>query len=167
MFVHRTKDSRFGLQVLSLFRLNNQNLGIFVNRGWIPAEKKEEFEKSHDKSQQNDPTKITGILKKGEQLEMRSKQKDLLRQSGENHFIDLETMKNQSGLEEPISDLLYIEEFIQEDDQLVQLYPYPSSKRNYVKPYLTPQKHFEYASFWGMTTGVGLFAIKYVLKKWA
>ena len=165
--MHRTKDSRFGLQVLSLCRLDRENLGIFVNRGWIPAERKEEFEKQHAKKEQKEPIKITGILKKGEQLEMRSKQKNHLRQSGENHFIDLETMKNQSGLDEPISDLLYIEEFIQADDQLAQLYPYPSSKRNYVKPYLTPQKHIEYASFWGMTTTVGLFAIKYVLKKWA
>jgi cytochrome oxidase assembly protein ShyY1 len=152
--------------VLSLFRLNN-NLGVFVNRGWIPPEKRAEFEKTHDKAQQNTPMPITGILKKGEQLEMRSNQKNHLRQSGENHFIDLETMKTQSGLEEPISDLLYIEEFIQADDTLANLYPYPSSKRNYVKPYLTPQKHLEYASFWGLTSAVGLFAMKYVLKKWA
>ncbi len=111
-------------------------------------------------------TIVTGIIKKSEHLEMRKKQLEHLRQSDDHHLVDLEKFNREGKQPEPISKLFYIEEFIQEDDRLRNLYPYPSSRKNYVKPYLTPQKHLEYASFWALSSFIGLFAIKFVSKKW-
>lgn len=42
-------------------------------------------------------------------------------------------------------------------------FPYQYSVDNFELPYLTPDKHLSYATFWGATTLVGLLTI---LKVW-
>lgn len=43
-------------------------------------------------------------------------------------------------------------------------FPYQYSIDNFELPYLTPDKHLSYATFWGCTTLVGLFGIFKALK---
>jgi hypothetical protein len=44
------------------------------------------------------------------------------------------------------------------------MYPIRSSKVDFQRPYLTPAKHKDYATFWGGAVLVGLFAIFKVLR---
>lgn len=43
------------------------------------------------------------------------------------------------------------------------LYPVIPTNKNFNGPYLTPRRHLEYCTFWGLTSGIGLASIVYTL----
>mmetsp|Transcript_25697 Transcript_25697/g.22714 ORF Transcript_25697/g.22714 Transcript_25697/m.22714 type:complete len:149 (+) Transcript_25697:489-935(+) len=83
--------------------------------------------------------------------------------------VDLEYMTRRAGLYKtahPIStETAYIERIVTEDElNESAIYPLPSTTSNFVKPYLTPERHLTYASFWGLTAGLGFVSmLRYML----
>ena len=55
---------------------------------------------------------------------------------------------------------MYLEKFVRyEDDAEEDLYPVPATRLTFTKPYLTPDKHFSYMSFWGGCTLIGFYSM--------
>ena len=138
---------------------NNDTI-IWVNRGWIPLDKKTEFE--NIKSHQNTYS-VNGLLKKAEHLEIRKKDRDLFEQSTDYHIVDVEKFNKQLNYKKAYENF-FIEEVIRTDDNSDDLYPCPSTRYNYNKPYLTPEKHLEYSTFWGICTSIGLLSLIKIFK---
>ena len=51
----------------------------------------------------------------------------------------------------------------QSGDNEEALYPVTPTQKNFQKPYLTPRKHVEYATFWGGAATIGFLSIVRVL----
>lgn len=159
-FVLRTKDGRFGYLMIQGFIPNNDKDSIiWVNRGWIPLDKKLEFETN---SHLSSPITIFGLLKKAEHLEVRKKDRDLYEHSSDFHIIDLDRFQKQVKYNKSF-DSFFIEQIINDADENDVLYPCPSTRYNYNKPYLTPQKHIEYSTFWGICTSIGVISLIKIL----
>lgn len=160
-FVLRTKDGRFGYLMVQGFTLNDDKRSlIWVNRGWVPLESKEKFSDSEPDPQ---PTVVYGLLKKAEHLEVRKKDRDLFNTSDDFHIIDLDKF-NASANHANKNSNLFIEQIVSDDDNAEALYPCPSTRNHYNRPYLTPQKHMEYSTFWGICTSIGLIALVKIIK---
>ena len=148
--VFRANSGRMGYYVMQLFEAEGER--FFVNRGWVPEELSEE------ESIKKVPSEnfVTGLLKKSERFETRSSD---LKQKEKDEFltiIDLERLANSAGGANKVA---YVERMIGDKEVLSEVFPFPSLRNKYSKPYLTPQRHLEYSTFWGCTTLVGLWGV--------
>lgn len=154
-FVLRTKDGRFGYLMIQGFLPDSGKPKMWVNKGWVPINKKQEFQAAETPK---DQLQITGLLKKAEHLEVRKKDRDLFDQSSDYHIIDLEKFSKTINCDSCYQNF-FIEQVINEAEESDFLYPCPSTRYNYNRPYLTPQKHLEYSTFWGFCTSIGLISL--------
>lgn len=159
-FVLRTSDGRMGYQLLQELESEDIDRTVYVNRGWVPLDQKAAFkaEASRDK-----PVRVVGMLKKGEHLEVRKKDLKHLEASEELHLVHLAKLNELS--KGNAEELFFIERMVGKgSDEQKALYPYATSKDTYIRPYLTPQKHLEYSTFWGLCSGIGLLTIIKILR---
>jgi cytochrome oxidase assembly protein ShyY1 len=160
--VSRMTDARMGFYVVRPFTEKTNNWNILVNCGWIPEDMKHEkieIGKSLKKGE------LIGIVKRDENLEI--KRTDRLYPKTDELFnlIDLCQLSEHFG--ENLSqekggfiDLIKKDGDLNDEDEL---YPVAPTNKNFQKPYLTPRKHMEYATFWGGTATIGLLSIIRVL----
>jgi len=112
-------------------------------------------------------TEIVGLVKRGETKDVTKGQVNFP-EEGVYQFVDLALMAklfkffNVDGASQA-----YIERMIGDDEEESEnLYPVPSTKDTFFKPYLLPRKHLEYATFWAGATTIGLSSILiYTLRK--
>ncbi|KAL4446921.1 hypothetical protein ABPG74_014893 [Tetrahymena malaccensis] len=98
-------------------------------------------------------------------LQNQDSSKIIPEQSRFNSFIDLEFLKKEFNcnldtnayLEKFISRKQYNQLSISDSDD--DLYPVCSSPQTFSKPYLTPDKHLSYCTFWGCCTTFGIITI--------
>jgi cytochrome oxidase assembly protein ShyY1 len=151
--VSRQRGGYLGYMLLQAFQATDPDVRLLVNRGWVPRDQGLKYK--HQLLSALDDHKVTALLKKGEQLEVKEKQLVFFRSSSEFQIVDLETI-NQN-LSPPVLPHVYLEEFISDEAYSPDLYPVKSNRLTYQMPYLTPQKHLEYSTFWGACAMLGLY----------
>lgn len=77
-------------------------------------------------------------------------------------MVDLGRFVEDKQLEK-FSDKCYIERVLKSDDSFSELYPVVTRPDNFEQPYLTPQKHLEYSTFWGITAAMGYSSLIWAL----
>lgn len=82
-------------------------------------------------------------------------------------FIDVDRVREDLKIPKDVSLITdYYLEILQDEHGQDEAYHYPYQYRvdNFQLPYLTPDKHRAYAMFWGLTSLVGLTAIRKVIR---
>lgn len=153
------QGGRMGSYVIRSF-LANEGFRILVNCGWIPEvlESVPEFD-----SKANE---VIGIVKLDENKEIK-RTEYLYPDTDEFHnLIDIEKIFKEFGVSENYEKNGFIDRIIKDsDDHDTDLYPVTQTTKTFARPYLTPRKHMEYATFWGCSAAFGLFSIIHVLLK--
>lgn len=79
-------------------------------------------------------------------------------------FIYLPVLVRAFGLQNvEAASTAFLERIQLEEEDSEELYPVPATKNTFLKPYLTPEKHAQYATFWACSTLVGTTSILSVL----
>lgn len=79
-------------------------------------------------------------------------------EEGVYQYIDLPSMANEvTYFKNNSISQAYLEKMLgADDDESEQLYPVAATKDSFFRPYLTPRKHLEYATFWAGATTIGV-----------
>lgn len=163
MLVNRMQDARMGFLVVKPFKEENDNFTMLVNCGWIPKEMKENPPAYLDGVE--DDFEIIGLLKRDENLEIKRTDKMYPRLEELFNLIDNEQIGEHFGLDFSSSNGAYLELIKDsEDDGREELYPVTPTSANFSRPYLTPRRHIEYSTFWGLTACIGFGSILRVLR---
>ena len=148
-----------GFLIVRPFKHKKGEFNVLVNCGWIPE----------DLQGENWPVtaalktgKIAGLVKRDENLEIKRTNVMYPRTAEFFNLIDLEQLSEHWGLEISAKKGGFIE-LISETDKEGDLYPVIPSSSNFQKPYLTPRRHADYATFWGATASIGLLSMIKVL----
>ena len=108
-------------------------------------------------------------MKRNEILDMKRTTNAFPEQASEHNLIDIEgiTKRENPGMLEDyeIENIFYLERIVKEEDKELPVYPYCYYNTGYPRPYLTPQRHWDYSLFWGCTAGVGFSSILFALFK--
>lgn len=161
MLVSRQRHSRLGYFLLQVFECDDPKVRLLVNRGWVPQDLGVTYKATLEGDLKDH--KVVALLKKGEQVEVKKKQLEFFRSAPEPLLIDLETFSRQ--LTAPVLSGAYLEEFISDKTISQTLYPVKASRDTYQMPYLTPQKHLEYATFWGCSALLGMWGFAKALRR--
>lgn len=149
------------MRALKFVDLSGKRNQIVAFDGWIPdnADAKQKLMSTRVERQ------LRGLIRGGESTDYlaSSFSKQDLAKEGITPFIDLKQLVREFGME-PTS--LNTEYFVQlfKDIHDKEIYPSRSTKEDFQRPYLTPAKHRDYATFWACTSLVGLTAIIKVLR---
>jgi len=173
-FVRSARGGRAGYAVFAPFvtavedpegKINpTSEYGLMVNLGWVPKDNKDDIEMSHDPYPCIKAVglhELVGLVHKGETQEAKKDQISF-HEEGIHQFVDLPLMTkffnffNYEGASQA-----YVERMIGtfDDEDSEALYPVPATKDTFLKPYLTPGKHLDYATFWAGATMIGLGSI--------
>ncbi|KAM3129839.1 hypothetical protein pb186bvf_018049 [Paramecium bursaria] len=145
-YVWRYNDGREGFQLCGI--LKDKESHIVINLGWIPVELRDS---KHNLANKEYQFKI---------LIKRPEFSDVLKRQEFKGFIDLQQIVKENNLNQESLNVVVDrlgDEGLFED----KLYPYPNQLQ---RPYLTPETHSAYSTFWGSCTILGLFSIRKLLK---
>ena len=138
----RTCHNRFGYQLFAIFELASEEK-VMVNVGWV--------EKDFDLESLVLPeTEVEGVIRVARESKAASKK--YLLKDGVNESICLQPTLDAHNMK-PI----LVEQTQSEGEG--ELYPLRPTVQTFERPYLTPDKHRDYAIFWGTCTGIGFFSI--------
>lgn len=150
-----------GYLVIKPFQNDTKTITILINCGWIP---KDYPEKNLKIGQKEKKIEIVGLLKKDENLEIKRTKKMYPRLEEFFNLIDNQQIGEALDIDFSGANGGFLEAIRGDDDEGEELYPVLPNKRNFSRPYLTPRKHAEYSTFWGLTAGIGLVSIFKVLR---
>ena len=150
-----------GALVVRPFR-TDENFTIFVNCGWIPEDMTDTIppiKKGHQE--------VVGLVKLDENKEIKRTTYMYPLNDKIHNLIDLEHFSKLLNLKpEETETNGFIERIIaDENDKSHELYPVLQTSKSFSRPYLTPRRHVEYATFWGLTASLGIGSILAVLLK--
>lgn len=162
LLVDRVADARAGYFVVRPFIEKNKKFSILVNCGWIPEDLKDKVP-----GPQTGSLEIVGIVKKDENKEVKRTKFMYPRNDLLHNLIDLNEFEGLFGLENTNYERhAFLERIINDnDDEESDLYPVLQTSKSFARPYLTPQRHRDYATFWGCTAAIGIGSIIMVLLK--
>lgn len=165
VLVDRVQDARMGYLIVKPFKQKNENFTILVNCGWIPHELKQNPPDFLSHKKEN--FEIVGLLKRDENLEIKRTNKLYPRLDELFNLIDNEQIGNYLEVDYKSAKGGYLE-LIKDKDRVggveEELYPVTPTSGNFCKPYLTPRKHVEYSTFWGLAAGIGFISILKVMR---
>lgn len=163
VLVNRMQDARMGFMLVKPFKQEDDHFTILVNCGWIPKELKDDppaFMDGRDES-----FEVVGLLKRDENLEIKRSDKMYPRLEELFNLIDNEQIGEHFGMDFSSSKGAFLELIKDaEDDAREELYPVTPSSANFSRPYLTPRRHIEYSTFWGLTACIGFGSILRVMR---
>lgn len=160
--VSRMNDARMGFYLVRPFIQKDKKFNILVNCGWIPEDMKDDkfpIKQSMKKGQ------VVGIVKRNETLEVKRTDKLYPKTDELFNLIDLDQLSEHWGVDLSQEKGGFIDLIKEEgqDDIEEALYPVQPTSSNFQRPYLTPRKHMEYATFWAGTATIGFLSIVRVL----
>ena len=162
VLVNRVKDGRMGYLLVRPFRQETDSFNILVNCGWIPKGLENEIPPLSDSMKTGE---IIGLVKRDESKEVKRSSKMYPKTDEFFNLIDLDQLEEHFVIDLKGSKGGFVD-LIKNGDESPddELYPVTPSNKNFSKPYLTPRKHMEYCSFWGLTAGIGFLSIIKVLR---
>ena len=138
----------------------DQNYNIFVNCGWIPEDMTDNIPPAEKELKE-----VIGIVKLDENKEIKRTNYMYPLNDKVHNLIDLEHFSKVLNLKETETNG-FIERIIaDENDSNRDLYPVLQTSKSFARPYLTPRRHVEYASFWALTASLGIGSMIAVLLK--
>ena len=157
--VMRMADARIGYLIIRPFVEKNEKFTILVNCGWVPKDLKNEV-----KFDDFEEKEIIGLVKMDESIEVKRTEKLYPKLDELFNLIDLDQIGNHLDVDVSKSHHGFVDLIRREEDGEKQLYPVLPTDKNFSRPYLTPRKHAEYSTFWGLTATIGFLSIIKVLR---
>ena len=167
VLVNRVKDGRMGYQLVRPFRQEGDAFNILVNCGWLPKGLEDNVPPL---PQELKTGEIIGLVKRDENIEIKRTSKMYPKTDEFFNLVDLDQLGDHFGLSFEGSKGAFLDliKNAETEGELgeaeEELYPVTPTNRNFSKPYLTPRRHMEYCTFWGLTATIGFLSIVKVLR---